>query len=76
MEGVEGGFSGIVLAAGWNVPGGLSRRLFLMLFSICKPDKLRVTSGKLLRIFFLLIEGNGIWMGEKRTVLSAQIRLA
>lgn len=40
-----------------------------MLFSIGKPDILRVTSGKLWRIFPLLVEGNGIWTEQKRFVL-------
>lgn len=40
-----------------------------MLFSIGKPDILRVTSGKLWRIFPLLVEGNGIWTKQKRFVL-------
>lgn len=42
---------------------------FKMLFSIGKPDILRVTSGKLWRIFPLLVEGNGIWTEQKRFVL-------
>lgn len=50
MEGFDGGFSGVMLAAGWNVPEGLCSRLFKMLFSIRKPDILRVTSGKLKNI--------------------------
>lgn len=69
MEGFDGGFSGVMLAAGWNVPEGLCSRLFKMLLSICKPNILRVTSGKLLRIFLLLVEGNGIWTEQKRFVL-------
>lgn len=67
--GFDGGFSGVMLAAGWNVPEGLYSRLFKMLLSICKPDILRVTSGKRLRIFLLLVEGKGIWTEQKRFVL-------
>lgn len=72
MEGLDGGFSGIMLAGGWNVPGGLYSRLFSMLFSICKPDILRMTSGKLLRVFFLLVEGNGIQTAQKRVLSGGQ----
>lgn len=72
MEGLDGGFSGIMLAVVWNVPGGLCSRLFSMLFSICKPDILRMTSGKLLRIFLLLFEGNGIRTEQKRVLSGGQ----
>lgn len=43
---------------------------FSVFFSICKPEILRVISGKLLRLFLLLVEGNEVRTEQKRLLLS------
>lgn len=54
--GFDGGFSGIMLAACWNVPGELCSRLFFPCFLAFAGLTLRVISGKLLRKFLPLVE--------------------
>lgn len=71
MEGFERGFSGILLAACWNVPGGLCSRRSFSCFLKYASLTLRVTSGKLLRKFLLLVEGNGIQTEQEEFVLFA-----
>lgn len=72
MEGFDGGFSGIMLAACWNVPGGLCRRRSFSCSLKCASLTLRGTFGKLLRKFCPLVEGNGIETEQKGFVVSAR----